>query len=316
MQTEALAPKVVVVIVDGLPADLLERTLPDLPFLRSRLPYGGRAVSCFPSTTGPAYYPLVAGCTPKAPRDTHARTLFARHAWPCSSPIAKDSPKRCREASRDLVWSLAHFFHTWDQCDRRTAWALGRALGRGREILLSADHGLTETHTHLDLRALVEERVGATLAFPLVGMPNPAAVVCESGNAMANVYLRGEGGWRERPSLARARQVATELLELDGIDSVAIRGPEPHTAELWTTGGVGEVGFSRYGLFQRGEAFRSAFAGATPREALARSLGEEHPDAAFALTSLFASERAGDLLVSARVGYDLRDRREWPEHHA
>jgi len=36
MQTEALAPKVVVVIVDGLPADLLERTLPDLPFLRSR----------------------------------------------------------------------------------------------------------------------------------------------------------------------------------------------------------------------------------------------------------------------------------------
>ena len=56
--------------------------------------------------------------------------------------------------------------------------------------------------------------------------------------------------------------------------------------------------------------------GATPRGALARSLGEEYPDAAFALTSLFASERAGDLLVSARVGYDLRDRREWPEHHA
>jgi len=42
MQTEALAPKVVVVIVDGLPADLLKRTLPDLPFLRSRLPCRAR----------------------------------------------------------------------------------------------------------------------------------------------------------------------------------------------------------------------------------------------------------------------------------
>jgi len=395
MQTESLAPKVVVVIVDGLPADLLERTLPDLPFLSSRLPFGGRAVSCFPSTTGPAYYPLVAGCTPgranvpgirwfdrtaptrtrfphrglrsyvgpdvkKAPRDTHARTLFAQHAWPCSSPIAKDSPRRCREASRDVVWSLAHFLHTWEACDRRTAWALGKALGRGREIvfavfpavdefghiygiaggrprdalvaidrmleaklgdfdgelLVSADHGLTDTHTHLDLRALVEERVGPTLAFPLVGKPNPAAVVCESGNAMANVYLRGQRGWRERPSISRCREVTAELLELEGIDSVAIRGPEPGTAELWTAEGAGEVGHSGAGLFQRGGAFGIAFAGATPREALARSVGEEHPDAAFALTSLFASERTGDLLVSAKVGYDLRDRREWPEHHA
>ena len=395
MSEATATPKVVVVVVDGLPADLLEQTLPDLPFLRSRLPYAGRAVSCFPSTTGPAYYPLVAGCTPgranvpgirwfdrtaatrtrfphrglrsyvgpdvkKAPRDTRATTFFARHAWPCSSPIAKDSPRRCRETSRDAAWALAHFFHTWDQCDRRTAWALGKALGRGREIVfavfpavdefghtfgiasgkphdalvavdgllerrlggfegeivLTADHGLTETHTHLDLRALVEQRVGPTLACPLVGKPNPSAVVCESGNAMANVYLRGERCWRERPSVSRCREVAADLLELEGVDSVAIRGPFPGTAELWAGDGVGEVGFSSAGLFQRGDVFRSQFSGASPREALALSAAEEHPDAAFALTSLFASERAGDLLVSAKAGYDLRDRREWPEHRA
>ena len=387
-------PKVVVVILDGLPLELLARTLPELPFIRSRLPFRGQAVSCFPSTTGPAYYPLLAGCTPgranvpgirwfertrptpsrfphrglrsyvgpqagRSRRDTRVRTLFDGHAWPCSSPIGKDAPQR-REWSRDAMWSVAHFFHTWDQCDRRTARALGRALRMGREIvfavfpsvdefghvygiaggrpaaalveidrmlerrldgfdghiLVSADHGLTDTHTHLDLRRLVEARVGPTLAFPLIGKPNPAAVVCESGNAMANVYLRGERGWRERPRTSRCRELGAALLELEGIDSVAIRGDEPHTAELWTRAGVGEVGFDGRGLFQRGPAFCDEFTGATPEDALARSIDEEYPDAAFALTSLFASERTGDLLVSAAVGFDLRAGREWPRHRA
>jgi hypothetical protein len=53
-----------------------------------------------------------------------------------------------------------------------------------------------------------------------------------------------------------------------------------------------------------------------PPAALAASRTERNPDAAFSLVSLLASERAGDLLVSAATGFDLRTRREWPEHHA
>ena len=56
--------KVAFVVIDGLPLDLAERVLPELPFVGSRLPHHGSAVSCFPSTTGPAYFPLLAGCTP------------------------------------------------------------------------------------------------------------------------------------------------------------------------------------------------------------------------------------------------------------
>ena len=394
MAEPAGLPRVVVVIVDGLPVELLERELHRLPFLRERLPHAATAVSCFPSTTGPAYFPFLAGATPgranvpgirwfdrtveshtrfphrglrsyvgadagKIRTDTAVRTIFGRDAWPASTPVNKDSPKR-RERSRDLLWALAHFFHTWDLADRRTAWKLGRGLEKGRpivfavfpsvdefghvrgvddesarealcaidsllaekldgfagEILVSADHGLTDTRTHLDLRGIVEEHVGPTLAFPLVAAPNPAAVVCESGNAMANVYLRGDGGWNERPPVERARALAAALAALEGIDSVAIRGPDPGTAELHTPDGVGELGFDGRTLWQRGAVFAAAFAGAAPDEALAASWADERPDAAFALTSLFASERAGDLLVSASVGYDLRTKREWPEHHA
>jgi hypothetical protein len=390
----AAEPRVVVVVIDGLPTELLEQELPRLPFLSSRTPHHATAVSCYPSTTGPAYFPLLAGVTPgaanvpgirwfdrtrptrsrfphrglrsyvgpdaaKMESDTAAETIFARHAWPASTPVGKDSPK-AREKSRDLLWALAHFFETWDWADRRTAWKLGRGLTKGRpivfavfpsvdeyghmlglhdarpaealqsidallaekladyngQVIVTADHGLTATDTHLDLRALVEERVGPTLAFPLTPRPDPAAVVCESGNAFANVYLRSGDGWRKPPSTAACRRLGAELAALDGIHSVAWRSERPGEAAILCGGRAGLCGVREGGLFQEGEAFANEFAGLEPRDALAASKEEENPDAAFALSSLLASERAGDLLVSAEVGFDLRGRAEWPEHHA
>ena len=315
-----LEPRVVVVIIDGLPRDLLDETLPELDFLRGRAPFRGEAVSCFPSTTGPAYFPFLAGATPgranipgirwfdrtrptpsrfphrglrsyvgpdaaKLKKDTAVETVFARDAWPASSPVNVDSPKR-REKSRDLVWAVSHFLDTWRLADRRTAWKLGRGLKKGRpilfavfpsvdefghvhgldetrpaealreidgllaheldgfegELLVSADHGLTSTETHIDLRALVEEQIGPTLAFPLIAKPNPAAVVCESGNAMANVYLRGGEGWDEPPPVDTCRSLARELLGVDGIDSIALKDGE--AVELLTPRGAGRVGFN------------------------------------------------------------------------
>jgi hypothetical protein len=157
---------------------------------------------------------------------------------------------------------------------------------------------------------------------------------------MANVYLRGADGWPSRPEADRCRDLARELLELEGIDSVALRGDEEHAAELLVRDrpsntvlqgeearahGVsgasntvlrGDVGWGSSGLWQRGPAFAADFGAVDPLAALRRSQTERNPDAAFALVSLFASDRAGDLLVSASVGYDLRTKREWPEHHA
>jgi hypothetical protein len=389
------APRLAVLIIDGLPIGMLERMRGDLPFLRDRTPHQTTAVSCFPSTTGPAYFPFLAGSSPgranvtgirwfdreqptrtrfphrglrsyvgpdagKMTSDTVLRTLFAADAWPASSPVAKDIPKH-REKSRDALWAFAHFTERWDLADRRTNWKLGRAMGKGRpvvfavfpsvdeyghtlglekdghaeraltaidamiertldgfagEVIVSADHGLTATHTHINLRAVVQRLAGPTVAFPLIGKPNPAAVVCESGNAMAHVYLRGPDGWRSRPQTERCRELAGELCGLEGIDSVAIRADAPHSAELFTPAGSGAVGWSPEGFWQRGPVFGASFEQLGPREALGRTLDEEWPDAPFALTALFASQRTGDLLVSAKVGYDLRTEREWPVHNA
>ena len=132
---------------------------------------------------------------------------------------------------------------------------------------------------------------------------------------MANVYLRVGSDWRNRPGPASCREVARQLLAVEGVDSVALRGDVEGSAELWTRDGHAKVGFAGRTLFARGPVITN-FEHARPDEALALSFGDRWPDAAFALTSIFASPRAGDLLVSAQPGYDLRGGREWPEHHA
>jgi hypothetical protein len=50
------------------------------------------------------------------------------------------------------------------------------------------------------------------------------------------------------------------------------------------------------------------------REALEATFDSEYPDALYQIHQLFRSRRAGDIVVSARVGHDLRDFWEYPEH--
>ena len=184
--------RIAVVIVDGLPVELADELIPELPFLGSRLAHRGTAVSCFPSTTGPAYFPFLAGCTPgranvpgirwfdrtrptpsalphrglrsyvgpdarRLATDTRAVTIFARHAWPASSPIGKDLPKH-GELSRDLVWATAHFTHRWDHADRRTSWKLGRALRKDREIVFAVFPSVDELGHTFGIEGVVRAR--------------------------------------------------------------------------------------------------------------------------------------------------------------
>ncbi len=49
-------------------------------------------------------------------------------------------------------------------------------------------------------------------------------------------------------------------------------------------------------------------------ESLKRSYGTDYPDALLQINQLFDSPRAGDIVVSANPGYDLRAKHENPEH--
>ena len=58
-------------------------------------------------------------------------------------------------------------------------------------------------------------------------------------------------------------------------------------------------------------------ASTVPRErALAETIDSPFPDALEQIWHLFLSNRTGDIVVTAKSGYDLGARYEWPEHHS
>ena len=111
------------------------------------------------------------------------------------------------------------------------------------------------------------------------------------------------------------------LLSIDGVDLVAGQtadgarqaadAPGGEATIAWRDGlctydftGADPVGCGRF-------AGLDADAGPAPAPSI-----RQRPDACLQLAQLFRAERSGDIVVSARRGYDLRARWEVPEHHS
>lgn len=201
------------------------------------------------------------------------------------------------------------------------------ASGREQRTLVAlvSDHGQSATREHLDLQQLVEREVGRCLAHPTVwrGYFQAQAAVMVSGNAMANVYLRGRDGWSTKVFLDHAHGEAyallTTLLQQDAVDLVLGRAADGGAI---ICGKAGRAKVSR-----EGTKIRYAIEGIDPlgcgdvlqgshddRELLALTWDSDYPDAPLQALQLIESARCGHLVVSATPGYDLRARFEKPAH--
>jgi hypothetical protein len=216
---------------------------------------------------------------------------------------------------------------------RRLDGAVGRLFdhltraGRAERtlVLVTSDHGQTGTHTHVDVDDLVAEVYPRTLSYPLLwrNLFSADAVSMVSGNAMANVYVRGEGpdGWQARPDFeARGRpaELRARLIEHPAVAHVIFRRPDHGYV---VAGARGSVTITE----QPGGALRLQVtgdsplgplpAGGTATELLARTIDGPFPDAPWQVSQFFRAARAGDLVVCARPGYDLRSRFEYQPHN-
>jgi hypothetical protein len=219
--------------------------------------------------------------------------------------------------------------------------ALGRiwdALARRGQadqtlVVVSSDHGQTATHTHVDVDAVVASVYPRTMAYPKIWrFPFSAqAAVMVSGNSMANVYVQGATGWDTRPDFAASNSQAHELLrclvEHPAIEHVLYRAPEPGVYIVGNRHGCLRVAGRRqddgwrinlsvegkdplrYGAFAQQDVWR------TPDELAALTADTEYPDAPWQIVQFFGSRRAGDLVVNARHGFDLRARFEYQPHN-
>ncbi|MDB4881726.1 MAG: type phosphodiesterase/nucleotide pyrophosphatase [Gemmatimonadetes bacterium] len=189
-------------------------------------------------------------------------------------------------------------------------------------LWIVSDHGHAEVHTHEDLAGIVAATGLRTVAHPWSATVAPDAAVMVSGNAMAHVYLDVER--RERPwwpALApRYETLATALLDRDAVDLMLL----PHAP------GVCEIRSRDRGsaLVERdGDTFRYSRERGDPLGvgadiavdadgAFDATRDGDYPDAIVQILTLAGSSRAGDMILSARPGWDFRSRYEPIPHRS
>jgi hypothetical protein len=199
-----------------------------------------------------------------------------------------------------------------------------RASGRDEETLwvIGSDHGQSATHTHIDVARILDEELGlAPLYYPRLWRQDAHCAEMVSGNGMTQVYFRNGSDWSHRVPWEAIEdlRVADALLAHEGIDFVAGQSHDG-SVSIRTACGEGNIAwdgsYCTYTYEGEDPLGCGPFAKYTEDEVLDLTFDGPRPDAALQLAQLFRAERAGDLLVSARKGYDLRGRWELPEHHS
>ncbi len=283
-----------------------------------------------------------------ASRDWYASDLQAEHAVVRAFEAGFPSAFAVFPAVDELGHRFGPMCAASDEAYRRFDAALGRVidalvrLGRleRTRIVLTSDHGQSTTHTHFEIDEFVARLYPKTLSYPKLWrrLFGAEAAVMVSGNAMANVYLSGERGWRDRPDLekpgGRPAELVERLLVEPAVDHVIYRraavGPATYVVASKvgrsvvtlerpegsdTTGGPDPrvVGYRVEGADPLG--YGPLPQRMTPAEVVRLTATSDYPDAPWQICEFFRSPRAGDLIVCARPGYDLRARFEYQPHN-
>ena len=204
-------------------------------------------------------------------------------------------------------------------------------------IMITSDHGMSNTHTHIDLPRHLDNSGWRCLHYPLLWRQGARSASMVSGNGMAHLYFKDEGsdngrdngstpkmpkGWGERLSFERLSQmgVIQSLLEIEGLAFITGQSDDG-TIIVKNRNGVGRitcVGKTFSYQFQGDDplGYGTCYQSLSSRDALIQTYNSEYPDGLAQLWQIFQGARTGDLVLSADPGYDLRARYEYPEHHA
>ncbi len=269
-----------------------------------------------------------------------------RHNWHPVDALAHRSLMSCLDRDPDYIYavfpavdSYSHLKHPHHeetlQAYRHVDFSVGEVVAKLKQqgrwddtlLILTADHGLTATHTHLDLGQFFQKRGLDTLTYPGIWKLRPQASVMISGNSYGLIYfLRGMNGRRNPEIPARDDEIKTmlgpiwdELLGREEIDLLIARRGE-HSYAVMAKRGTGVIERTTEGLIYRPEGEDPLGIGPllTPmndQEALAATFDSDYPDILVQVENCFSCSRCGDLVAVARNGYDLRTSFEWPEHH-
>ncbi len=189
-------------------------------------------------------------------------------------------------------------------------------------FIITSDHGLTATRSHLDLAHFLDRRGIKTLFYPIIWKNRCRVSVMISGNAMGQIYcldvpageICDERHIRDTLGPAWDELCAQPMIDLliwrDTADSFIVQDHRGRAA-IRHQGGK----FSYQPLTADPLAYGGGIGPMDSRQALQHSIESDYPDAVVQIVQLFSSPRCGDIVVISRNGCDLRREYEWPEHH-
>jgi hypothetical protein len=193
-------------------------------------------------------------------------------------------------------------------------------------FLIVSDHGLSATKNHFCINSFLESRGIKTFYFPLIYRKDFSAASMVSGNGMAHVYFKRAGGWGGRASFEDVFDMypglVDELVKESAVDVAAMTERTGGVVVITKRGiarirlDAGKVTYSCKGADPLGYGLDGKEVTEGEREFLLRTVDSDYPDAPYQLAHIFNSPRAGDLVLSATPGHDLRVKYEFPEHKA
>lgn len=195
-------------------------------------------------------------------------------------------------------------------------------------LLLTSDHGMTDVKAHFDTDDFLEKAGLDVRYIPkgFKGWREAEAVSMPSGNAMVNLYLRSDKSWNRMTSFEeieeKRRPLLDDLLERPEVLLLAGRSREGGVT-VWTKEGRTKIkgdlsGEMSYEALKGNPFGYSDFPKVfDAKTCLEKTWRTRFPDAPVELLQFFSAPRAGDLLIAAAPGYDLRNGAyEKPEHRA
>lgn len=214
-------------------------------------------------------------------------------------------------------------YHALDNAVGAAAQRLQRN-GRLEETLwwIVSDHGLSATTQHFCVNTFLAQHAERPLYFPSVQRRGCTVANMMSGNSMTHLYFRHRDGWAAPVDYEYLQETTgamfADLLEEPAVDLVIARAHDGRVVVRRRTeeARLTERGEHIHYQALRGDPLRVGAPDVLLRreECLQQLADSRYPDGPYQVSHLFKSARTGDVLVTARPGYDLRLGHEEPEH--
>lgn len=188
-------------------------------------------------------------------------------------------------------------------------------------FMLTSDHGLTPSHTHFDLSDWMTDQGLKSVSYPVIWRQQPQSAVMISGNSFGSIHLLNHEGSHVLRNKELINCFGLEringLLNEKAVDFITFRNDKQGEYFVQNQHGRALISHSGNTYHYRpitADPLNLGAISGDQRTTLEATFESGYPDALVQIEQLFRSQRAGDVVVSARDGYDLRDFWEYPEH--